>query len=122
MAAGKSRASKPNAVTPERLMHFAWGYAPTLAIEAAVRHGIFDYLDKAPRTAEQVASARNLSVRGTRAILDLLVALNLLKRTGSRLALSPDSATFLVSTKAAYYGTFFRHISDQLMPSWLQLT
>jgi hypothetical protein len=26
---------------PERIMQFAWGYAPPLVIEAAVRHGVF---------------------------------------------------------------------------------
>src|SRR5436190_22559301 len=104
MAAGKSRPSKSNGVTPERIMQFAWGYAPSLAIEAAVRHGIFDYLDKGPKTPEQIASARNISLRGTRAILDLLVALDLLKRTGSRFALTPESATYPVSPKPVFYG------------------
>ena len=112
--------SKP--VTPERIMQFAWGYAPTLAIEAAVRHGIFDLLDKGPKTPEQVAARARISIRGARGILDVLVSLGLLKRTGNRVALTPESATYLVSTKPVFYGTFFRHISDQLMPSWLQLT
>ncbi len=114
--------SKSKPVSPERIMQFAWGYAPTLAIEAAVRHGIFDLLDKGAKTAEQVAAQARVSLRGAKAILDLLVSLDLLKRTGNRFALTPESATYLVSTKPVFYGTFFRHISDQLMPSWLQLT
>jgi ubiquinone/menaquinone biosynthesis C-methylase UbiE len=103
-------------------MQFAWGYAPTLAIEAAVRHGMFDLLDRGPKTADQVAVRARISLRGAKAILDLLVAMGLLKRTGARFALTAESATFLVSTKPVFYGTFFKHISDQLMPSWLELT
>jgi hypothetical protein len=30
------------AITPERIMQLAWGYAPPLIIEAAVRHQVFD--------------------------------------------------------------------------------
>ncbi|HEX3626932.1 MAG TPA: methyltransferase [Verrucomicrobiae bacterium] len=109
-------------ITPERIMQFAWGYAPTLAIEAAVKHGIFDRLDKGPQTAEQIASKTGTSLRGVNAIVDLLVSIQLLQRKGKRLALTPESANFLVSTKPGFYGTFFRHISDQLLPKWLQLT
>jgi SAM-dependent methyltransferase len=109
-------------LTPERIMQFAWGYAPTLAIEAAVRHGIFDLLDKGPLTAEQIARKTRASQRGINALLDLLVSIHLLQRKGKRLALTPESAAFLVSTKPSFYGMLFGHISDQLLPSWLQLT
>ena len=32
-------------VTPQRIMQFAWGYAPPLILEAAIRHRVFDVLD-----------------------------------------------------------------------------
>ncbi|HEY3862547.1 MAG TPA: methyltransferase [Verrucomicrobiae bacterium] len=113
--------AKKNTLTPERIMQFAWGYAPALIIEAAVRHGIFDLLDKGPLTAAQVASQAGASQRGINAILDVLVSLDLLRRKGQRVSLAPESAAFLVSAKPSYYGPFFRHISDQLLPSWIQL-
>ncbi len=50
-------------------MQFAWGYAPTLAIEAAVRHGVFDLLDQGPKGVEEIAKATGTSIRGMRAIL-----------------------------------------------------
>lgn len=103
-------------------MQFAWGYAPTLAIEAAVRHGIFDLLCKGPRTTAQIASKTGTSERGVGAIVDLLVSIQLLQRKSKRVALTPESEAFLVSTKPGFYGTFFQHISDQLLPKWLQLT
>ena len=109
-------------LSPERIMQFAWGYAPTLAIEAAVRHGYFDLIDKGPRTVAEVARATKTSQRGARAVLDVLVAIGLLKRKNQKHSLTPESATFLVSGKPTFHGTFFAHISDQLLPSWLQLT
>ena len=109
-------------LTPDRIMQFAWGYAPTLAIEAAVKHGVFDILDKGPLTADQIASKTGASPRGVNAIVDLLVSFQLLQRKGKRVALTPESSTFLVSTKPSFYGALYRHISDQLLPKWLQLT
>lgn len=109
-------------VTPERLMQFAWGFAPTLAIEAAVRHKLFDILDKGPRSVSQLAGETGASERGLTAILNLLVAFQFLGRDGERYTLTPESATFLVSSRPAYHGTFFAHISDDLLPCWLQLS
>lgn len=103
-------------------MQFAWGYAPTLTIEAAVKHGIFDLLDKGPLTPEQIAKRTRTSLRGVNGIADLLVSLHLLQRKGKRLALTPESAAFLVSTRPSFFGALFRHVSDQLLPKWLELT
>src|SRR3954453_11364415 len=108
--------------TPERIMQLAWGYAPTLMIEAAVHHGIFDLLDKEPRTIPQLASETGASERGLTAVLNGLVGLGLLSRAENRYSLATESAAFLVSTKPGYHGMFFKHISDQLLPRWLQLT
>jgi ubiquinone/menaquinone biosynthesis C-methylase UbiE len=109
-------------VTSERIMQFAWGYAPCLAIEAAIRHRVFDILDKGPRAVQQLASETGGSERGLTAILNLLVSLQLLARDGERYTLTPESATFLVSSKPTYHGMFFAHISDDLLPKWLQLS
>jgi ubiquinone/menaquinone biosynthesis C-methylase UbiE len=113
--------TKKKSPTPERLMQIAWGYAPPLIIEASVRHGIFDLLDGGPRTIPQIAQETGASVRGLTALLNGLVSLQLLSRKGGRYGLTAESAEFLVSTKPSYHGVFFRHISDQLMPAWLQL-
>ena len=103
-------------------MQLAWGYAPPLIIEAAVEHGVFDHLEKRPLTLEELAAATGASTRGLKAILDALVALQFLSRSGERYALTPESAAFLVSSKPSFYGGFFRHISTQLLPQWLQIT
>ncbi len=110
-------------VTPERLMQLAWGYAPPLAIEAAIRLGIFDTLDGQQKTAEQIATATKCSLRGASTLLNLLVGLEFLKKSANNTyGLTPESEAFLVSTKPGFQGGFFKHMSQQLMPKWLGLT
>ena len=43
-------------ITPQRIMQLAWGYAPPLILEAALRHKLFDLLENQPKTAEQLAT------------------------------------------------------------------
>ncbi|HET9088222.1 MAG TPA: methyltransferase [Acidobacteriaceae bacterium] len=110
-------------ITPERLMQMAWGYAPPLAVEAAVRLGVFDALEKGSKTVDELATATESSRRGLVAVLDLLAGLGLLaKSSGNNYALTPESAAFLVSTKPSFQGGLFRHMSRQLLPNWLHLT
>ena len=109
-------------MTPERLMQFAWGYAPPLIIEAALKERVFDLLESGPKTVDEVANNGGGSVRGLRAIMNALVGLNLLTKHGEhRYGLTPESAAFLVSSSPGFHGGFFRHISTQLLPKWLQL-
>ena len=42
-------------VTPERIMQMAWGYAPTLILESAIRNKVFDTLDAGPKTVDEVS-------------------------------------------------------------------
>lgn len=70
----------PTAVTPERIMQFAWGYVPPLVIEAAIKHNVFDVLDGGPKNLEQVHEATGASVRGLAAIMNVLVGLNFLAK------------------------------------------
>ena len=108
-------------LTPERIMQLAWGYAPPLILEAAVKHRVFDLLDRSPKTVRQLAAETGASARGLAAICNALVGLQFLARSGGRYRLTPESAAFLVSTRPAYHGDFFRHVSRQLIPQWLHL-
>jgi len=110
------------AVTPERIMQFAWGYVPPLILEAALRHRIFDLLDSGPKTVHQIHQETGASERGLSAIMNALVGLNFLEKDkqGS-FSLAPESAAFLVSTKPAFQGGMIRHCSEQLIPKWLHL-
>lgn len=113
---------EPGGVTPDRILQMAWGFAPPLAMEAAVKHGLFDALDRGPMTLAEAAEATGASRRGMRMILELLAGLGLLQRgDDQRFSLAPDSAMFLVSTKPAFVGGMIKHCSEQLLPSWMRL-
>jgi 3-hydroxy-5-methyl-1-naphthoate 3-O-methyltransferase len=108
-------------VTPERIMQFGWGYVPTLVLEAAIHHRVFDVLDAGPKTLKETAEATGGSERGLRAIMNVLVGLNFLAKDNGHYALTPESEAFLVSTKPSFQGGIFKHASGQLMPKWLHL-
>jgi len=108
-------------VSPERVMQFVWGYAPTLIIQAAVQHRVFDLLDESPKTIKELAKKSGASERGLTAIANALVGLNFLARKGERYQLTPESAAFLVSTKPAFLGAIYKHMSKQILPKWMEL-
>jgi hypothetical protein len=103
-------------------MQFAWGYAPPLILEAAIRHRVFDVLDSGPKTADEVEDATGASARGLSAVMNALVGLDFLtKDPQGRYALTPESTAFLVSTKPGFQGGLILHCSEQLIPKWLRL-
>ncbi len=113
----------PSAPTPEKIMRYAWGYAPPLILEAAVRTRVFDVLNDGPKTVAETSDATGASERGLTAIMNALVGLEFLTRDeAGRFSLTPESATFLVSSKPAYFGGMLAHASKQLIPDWLDLT
>jgi ubiquinone/menaquinone biosynthesis C-methylase UbiE len=113
---------QPQPVTPDRIMMLAWGYAPPLMLEAAIRHGVFDLLDKGPLPLADVAAKTGASVRGLRALMNGLVGVGLLSKAGDQYSLTPESSTFLVSAKPSFAGGILKHVSRQLIPRWLELT
>jgi SAM-dependent methyltransferase len=113
----------PKAPTPEKIMRYAWGYAPPLILEAAIRTRVFDVLNDGSKTVAETSAATGASERGLSAIMNALVGLEFLTRDDAgRYSLTPESAAFLVSSKPEYFGGFLAHISKQLIPDWLDLT
>jgi ubiquinone/menaquinone biosynthesis C-methylase UbiE len=115
-------ATDKTAVTPDRLMQFAWGYSVPLIIETALENNLFDALDGNPKTIQQLSTETKASIRGLRAICDALVSFEFLRKEGDRYSLTPESATFLVKSKPSFQGGIFKHISRQLIPAWLKLS
>lgn len=110
-------------VTSKRLLEFGFGYAPALIIDAAVKYYIFDALDHGPKTLKEIHSATGASKRGLSAVLNALVALELLQKDAQGLySLTPESAAFLVRSQPNYQGGLFHHICSQLIPNWLRLS
>ncbi|HUB28720.1 MAG TPA: methyltransferase [Terracidiphilus sp.] len=115
-------ATAPVQVTPERIMQMAWGYVPPLILEAAIKHRIFDVLDKGPMTMAEVARETKASERGLTAVMNALVGLDFLRKDAQgRYGLAPEASEFLVSTKPSFQGGLIRHCSEHLIPRWLNL-
>jgi hypothetical protein len=104
-------------------MQFAWGYAPPMIINAGVQHGIFDRLDGGSKTAQELADAAGVPLRGIRIVANALAGLDLLaKDADGRYSLTAESATFLVSKKPSFLGRLVRHTTVQILPRWTRLT
>jgi ubiquinone/menaquinone biosynthesis C-methylase UbiE len=115
--------SSASPVTPERIQQFAWGYVPSFVLEAAIQNRVFDVLDEGSKTLTEVQAATGASLRGLRAIINVLVGLGLLtKDAQGKFALTPESSTFLVSFKPTFMGGLIVHTSSQLVPKWLHLS
>src|SRR6184192_2933380 len=108
-------------VTPERLMQFGFAYAPPLIIGAATANKVFDTLASGAKNVEEVSRKTGASIRGLRAIMNALVGLELLKKSGDRYALTPESEAFLVSNKPGTLAGFFSMNRVRLMQHWLKL-
>ncbi len=111
------------AVTPERVMQMAWGFAPTLMIEAAVDLKVFDILEEGPKNAEAVAGMAGATVRGIRGLMNGLAGLGLLTKTDTGVyGLASDTSAFLVRGKPAYMGGLMKHMGRDLLPMWQGLS
>jgi ubiquinone/menaquinone biosynthesis C-methylase UbiE len=108
-------------VTPERLMQFGFAYAPPLIIGAAVSNKVFDSLASGAKTVDQISKETGASVRGLRAIMNALVGLELLKKSGDKYSLAPESEAFLLTNKQGSLAGFFPMNMRRLIPLWLKL-
>jgi hypothetical protein len=114
--------SASSQISPERLMQFTFGFAPPLMIEAAIRHGVFDILDKGAKTLDALCAETGTSTRGLQTLLNALVGLNVLSKDATgHYALTEESATYLVAGKPTYHGAFFLLTSGPMLSSWGKL-
>jgi hypothetical protein len=77
-------------------------YFSTLGFRAAlvgVRLGVFDALEKGPRTAADVAEQLATDPRGTESLLEALTSLQYLRRQGDRYANRPTASRWLTEAR-----------------------
>jgi len=109
-------------VTPDRIMQYAFGYAPTLILEAAIRNKVFDAIDDSPKTVAEISQITGASERGLRAILNALVGFEFVSRDDAgRYSNAPDASMFLVTSKQSFFGGILQHTSEALLPKWLPI-
>lgn len=108
--------------TPDRIMHLGLGFWGSKALLSAVELGLFTELAKKPLDAGTLAKRLTLHPRSVRDFFDALVALGMLKRTGTRYANTAETALFLDRTKPSYVGGILEMCNARLYGFWGSLT
>lgn len=107
---------------PNRIMKLGFGFWGSKALLSAVELGLFTELAKGPLDAEALIKRLKLHPRSAGDFFDALVALGMLKRTGSRYANTPETALFLDRAKPSYVGGILEMANARLYRFWGSLT
>ena len=105
------RKTKKTQLSPAMIMEDLGGAWRSRALAAAVELDVFTHIASGKRTVKEVAEAAGASQRGIANLLDALVAIQYLRKTGNRYGLQPVSAAFLVRGKKTYMGASTQPIS-----------
>ncbi|HLY11821.1 MAG TPA: methyltransferase [Planctomycetota bacterium] len=93
--------------SPDKIMQLISGSWSTAILGAAATHGIFNVLESGA-SAAQVAQKCTLAPRGAQALLDGLLGLGLITLENQTYRNTPESSTFLVEGKPAWFGGLAR--------------
>ena len=80
---------------PETLLRTSGGYWLSCTLHAAVELNIFTLLGDENLTGEEVADRAEADIRGMSVLLNALTAMNLLKKSDTRFANTPESRKYL---------------------------
>jgi len=109
-------------LSPTKIMELGLGFWGSKTLLSAIELGLFTELAKGPLTKEALTARLNLHSRSAQDFFDALVALGMLKRTGSRYATTPETALFLDRNKPSYVGGMLEMSNARLYRFWGSLT
>jgi SAM-dependent methyltransferase len=109
-------------VTPAKIMQLGTGFWGSKTLLSAIELGLFTELAKGPLDAAALTKRLQLHSRSARDFFDALVALGMLKRTGSRYANTTETALFLDRVKSSYVGGILEMCNARLYRFWGSLT
>lgn len=109
-------------ITPATILQLGFGFWGSKTLLSAIEFGLFTELGKGPLDAEALMRRLNLHPRSARDFFDALVALGMLKRTGTRYANTAETAKFLDRTKPSYVGGILEMANARLYGFWGSLT
>jgi len=110
------------ALSPAKIMQLGVGFWGSKALLSAIELGLFTALARGPRDAETLRLQLGLHPRSARDFFDALVALGMLRRTGTRYANTPETALFLDRNKSSYVGGILEMANARLYRFWGSLT
>ena len=111
-----------NRLTPAKIMQLGTGFWGSKTLLSAIELGLFTELAKGPLDAAALTKRLQLHPRSARDFFDALVALGMLKRTGSRYANTTETALFLDRAKPSYVGGILEMCNARLYRFWGSLT
>jgi SAM-dependent methyltransferase len=109
-------------LSPAKIMQLGVGFWGSKALLSAIELGLFTVLARGPRDAETLRLQLGLHPRSARDFFDALVALGMLRRTGTRYANTPETALFLDRNKSSYVGGILEMANARLYRFWGSLT
>lgn len=109
-------------VTSERILRLGLGFWGSKTLLSAVELGLFTELAKGPLDANVLTKRLTLHQRSARDFFDALVALGMLRRTGTRYANTPETSLFLDRGKPSYVGGILEMCNARLYHFWGSLT
>jgi SAM-dependent methyltransferase len=109
-------------LTPAKVMQLGTGFLGSKTLLSAIELGVFTELARGPRDAETLRLQLGLHSRSARDFFDALVALGMLKRTGTRYANTAETALFLDRNKSTYVGGILEMANARLYRFWGSLT
>jgi SAM-dependent methyltransferase len=109
-------------LNPAKIMQLGVGFWGSKALLSAIELELFTVLARGPRDAETLRLQLGLHPRSARDFFDALVALGMLRRTGTRYANTPETALFLDRNKASYVGGILEMANARLYRFWGSLT
>jgi hypothetical protein len=105
---------------PGRLLEVSGSYWQTCTLHAAVKLDLFTKLGAERLESEEVARRLGGGPRGVPMLLNALVAMNLLARSGDKYGNTPAASTFLSKDSDQYLGFMIMH-HHHLVESWSRL-
>ncbi len=109
-------------VAPERILQLGLGFWGSKTLLSAIELGLFTELAKGPLDANALTKRLALHQRSARDFFDALVALGMLRRTGTRYANTPETSSFLDREKPSYVGGMLEMSNARLYHFWGSLT
>jgi ubiquinone/menaquinone biosynthesis C-methylase UbiE len=91
------------------------------AIKAAVQLDVCSTIKAGKSTAEEIASSLKTSLRGTEALLDALVGMEILDKQNGRYKLNDMSSLYLLPDSPLFMGSFICS-TEQMHSGWASLT
>ncbi len=109
-------------LVPDRMLQIGFGFWGSKTLLTAVELGLFTELAKRRLDHKALTAKLKLHPRSARDFFDALVALGLLKRSGTRYANTPETALFLDRAKPSYAGGMLEMCNARLYGFWGSLT